>query len=81
MCKRKTHLSEHSLPEGLDKVEISEFMEINKSLKNFDVEIIPENDQTKSRYKKLMLREMKAAQTISGDKAPLSQIISYSGLV
>lgn len=31
----------HRLPEGLDEVEISELMEVNESLKNFDVEVIP----------------------------------------
>lgn len=30
------------LPEGLDKVQISELVQVNKCLKNFDVEIIPE---------------------------------------
>lgn len=29
------------LPEGLDEVQICELVEINKGLKNFDVEIIP----------------------------------------
>lgn len=29
------------LPESLDKVEISELMEVNESLKNFDVEVVP----------------------------------------
>lgn len=29
------------LPEGLDKVQIRELVEVNKGLKNFDVEIIP----------------------------------------
>lgn len=29
------------LPEGLDEVQICELVEVNKGLKNFDVEIIP----------------------------------------
>lgn len=33
------------LPEGLDEVQICELMQVNESLKNFDVEIIPV-DQT-----------------------------------
>lgn len=30
-----------NLPEGLDKVQISKLVQVNKGLKNFDVEIIP----------------------------------------
>lgn len=33
-------LRQLSLPEGLDEVQISKLMEVNKRLKNFDVEII-----------------------------------------
>lgn len=36
-----------SLPEGLDKVEISELMEVNESLKNFDIEVVPAEQQHK----------------------------------
>lgn len=35
----KTHTS--GVPEGLDEVQICELVEVNKGLKNFDVEIIP----------------------------------------
>lgn len=34
-----------NLPEGLDKVQISELVQVNKCLKNFDVEIIPEGQK------------------------------------
>lgn len=50
----------HSLPEGLDEVEIGELMEVNKSLKNFDVEVIPaEQQQRDHSYKWLIQREKK----------------------
>lgn len=35
-----SHLRQLGLPEGLDEVQISKLMEVNKRLKNFDVEII-----------------------------------------
>ncbi len=35
----------HSSPEGLDEVEIGELVEVNESLKNFDVEVIPAEQQ------------------------------------
>lgn len=41
-----THKKIHSrqrLPEGLDEVEISKLMEVNKSLQDFDVEVISAN--------------------------------------
>lgn len=34
------NLRQLRLPEGLDEVQISKLMEVNKRLKNFDVEII-----------------------------------------
>lgn len=38
-----------NLPEGLDKVQISKLVQVNKGLKNFDVEIIPKGKKRKDK--------------------------------
>lgn len=43
------------LPEGLDKVQISELVQVNKCLKNFDVEIIPEGQKHRETRLKMLL--------------------------
>lgn len=54
-----------SLPEGLDKVEISELMEVNESLKNFDVEVIPAVQQEREDgYKRPKHREKEGRKTL-----------------
>lgn len=71
----------HSLPEGLDEVEISELMEVNKSLKNFDVEVIPAEQQQRVYSYKWLIQKEKNDKRIFQGQAPLSQVISYSSLV
>lgn len=51
--KQKTGKGGLGLPEGLDKVEISELMEVDKSLENFDVEVIPVVRQQRAQLKRL----------------------------
>lgn len=54
---KKTCHNGLSLPEGLDEVEISELMEVDKSLKNFDVEVIPAVQQQRTQLQRLMHKE------------------------
>lgn len=46
--KNKQAKHRHSLPEGLYEVEISELMEVNEGLKNFDVKVVPAEQQQKN---------------------------------
>ena len=43
-----------SLPEGLDEVEISELMEVNESLKNFEVEVVPAEQKERSQLQMIV---------------------------
>lgn len=54
----------HSLPEGLNQVKISELMEVNESLKNFDVEVVPAVQKEKQLGYKRMTYEEKCRQDI-----------------
>lgn len=74
--------SGQSLPEGLDEVEISKLMEVNESLKNFDVEVIPTVQQQQrdhSLKKGLICKEKE--NSIFCELAPFSEIIPDSSLV
>lgn len=37
-------------PEGLHEIQISELMQVNKGLENFDVEIIPRGQKAEMRF-------------------------------